>query len=239
MSTATIRAAIAAQGAVAIAAAAVIGLRGNGDTEVSSPSSTSSASKTKEAITPRKALHAADGIVQRCRDLGFVCTAGASGSAPDCRIMDLHRIATRDKSPSFDFALVSRDFTRKAKALSGESTATIAFHDRAAYGENGYCVLSGSVRELRPEDHQAERQASWKGQWSYFHSGPHNPEVAMWRFQPQRLEVIAHKEGVSRSWAPVALRRGGEGEAPWELLPAPAEVERAIARAREDVRATV
>ena len=74
-------------------------------------------------------------------------------AAPDCRIMDLHKL-----SDSLDFALVSRRFTRKARAL-GDHGCTIAFHDSRASGEAGYLVLSGEAREVTSDE---EKQAVWK-----------------------------------------------------------------------------
>jgi hypothetical protein len=135
--------------------------------------------------------------------------------------MDLNRLRVAGSSASspssFEFGLVSREFTRKAKQLSGGGLATIAFHDPFCAGENGYCVLSGTCEEVRNAD---ERESTWKNAWSTFHPGPHHPEVQLWRFRPERMEVISHADSVTQWWKPVTLNVSGDS---WQMIRPPAE----------------
>jgi general stress protein 26 len=200
-----VRVALGIQCAAAVAAGYAITKRASERAD-DTPSDTPEADKH----SPTKVLRAAEGIISACHSYGFVCTPGdGKMSAPDCRIMDLHWLDARnDKGPTsttLDFCLVSRSFTRKAKSLSGGKQCTIAFHDPRMSGENGYVSLSGCVRELADAD---ERRAKWKPSWSFFHPGPHNPDVAMWHFVPDRVEVISHANSVSKWWSPVTMVHG-------------------------------
>ena len=212
-----IRAAAAAQ-AIAVAAGCAYAMRRRADLPMSSSSG-------QEPLNAAHVLRACDSIIKACHGYGFVCTPGATSSAaPDCRVMDLHRLG--GSSTSLDFALVSRTHTRKAGALQGEQPqCSIAFQDPRCSGENGYCVLSGGVREVPPIA-MDEREALWKPSWSFFHPGPHSREVALWAFRPQRVECISHADSVTQWWAPVTLLRAAAGsepgsssaaDAPWVL----------------------
>ena len=175
------------------------------------------ATRSKEKYTPADeitadtVLSAASSIVKACRSYGFVCTRSLHERAPECRVMDLHRLAGN----TMEFGLVSRSFTRKAESLRNCEDCSIAFHDPRASGEAGYLVLYGSAREL--SDSQ-ERSAIWKPSWSLFHPGPHEPQVAQWHFVPSRLEMVGNLHGVTDDWTPVkAVRDPKRAEAPWVL----------------------
>ena len=75
--------------------------------------------------------------------------------------MDLH--ASGDER--LRFHLVTRPWTRKAALLRAADAVTITFHDPREQGENGYCALSGRLRELDcqqqpPEERRHRRRHS-------------------------------------------------------------------------------
>ena len=119
---------------------------------------------------------------------------------------------------SFEFALVSRSFTRKAQSLRRQGKATIAFHDPRASGENGYVALSGTVHECSTP---AEKERVWKGSWSLFHPQQFSSnEVLVWRFSPTTLEMVAHSNLCTDDWAAITMRQTKTGEnAGWTLQP--------------------
>ena len=203
-----VRGVVAAQCGVAAAAAAYFMTRGGGDR-----SSSRLGQSSVEPVSTDRVLHAAGSIVKACRSYGFVCTTSGGSGAPDCRIMDLHRLS----ESTLEFGLVSRAFTRKASALREMGACTIAFHDPRGGGEAGYLVLSGDARELKSPE---ECSAVWKPAWSFFHPGPHAEDVVQWRFVPTRLELVSHLHGLTDDWAPVrALRDAKQPEAPWTVQP--------------------
>ena len=202
---------IGAQAGVATLAAAWLMRSRKLDVEITSV-------PTAQALTAQHTVRAANSIISASNSYGFVCTPSVDPLAPgmprskggvDCRIMDLHRIS----EAALEFGLVSRSFTRKATSLREHGQCTIAFHDPRASGENGYCVLTGNVRECTD---QQERKRLWKPSWSFFHPQAAE-EVVVWRFTPMRVELVAHSHAISDDWAPVTMHRGAEDR--WHLLP--------------------
>ena len=194
---------IAAQAGLAVAGAAYYYSRSNDDSKprINSP----------DKLTVRPVLNAAGSIVKAARAYGFVCTSGGRGVAPECRVMDLHRLA----GDTLEFGLVSRSFTRKAASLHACNQCTIAFHDPRCSGEAGYLTLSGTARELTVPE---EREAIWKPSWSFFHPSPASTQVVQWHFVPSRLEMVSHVHGVSDEWTAVTATRDAlDPKAPWVL----------------------
>ena len=196
-----------------VAAQAGLAVAGGADYFATRGSSSKEPSSTSQPVTVDNVLHAANGIIKASRSYGFVCTTPSAHAAPDCRVMDLHKLTDK----SLEFGLVSRSFTRKAATLKERSACTIAFHDPRASSEAGYLALSGNARELRTLE---ERNARWKPSWSFFHPGPHDKGVVQWVFEPHRLELVSNLTGLTDEWAPITALREGET---WRGLPRRAE----------------
>lgn len=163
----------------------------------------------QENLTRQLCLEATASVMAAAR-YGFCCISSTDGSAPTCRIMDLH--TSRDGS--FKCWFITRDWTRKASLLSTTPQCSLAFHDPRAAGENGYAVLYGSIRPLTDA---SEREAHWKPSWSFFHQGgPRGPSL-VWEFVPERIEVISHAHAVAPAWQPATLVR--DAKAGWVLQP--------------------
>ena len=139
--------------------------------------------------------------------------------------MDTHFLnASRaELSDSLDLALVSRSFSRKCESLRSNSKCTVAYHDTRASGENGYVTLTGRVSEV-PAHALPERKRLWKDRWSFFHPAVDAPDVVVWHFAPERLEIVSHNDMITDDWAPVTMTRGHGGtgrgaQSQWVLHP--------------------
>ena len=162
-----------------------------------------------DGLTTAKCLEATRSIMSASR-YGFVCIGSADGASPTCRIMDIHLHPS--PNDSLCCSLITRDWTRKASELRRYPQCTLAFHDPRAAGENGYAVLHGIVTEVAEP---SQREECWKPSWSYFHSGGPRGSSLIWRFVPDRIEVISHAHNIAPAWSPATILRKDSN---WVLL---------------------